>query len=46
MLMQRQPVAGDKYNEMGAIIRYKLTKEVEQYYLDNRKKAPFAGNWE
>ena len=46
MLMQGQPVAGDKHNEMGAIIWYKLTKEAERYYLDNRKKDPFTGNWE
>ena len=46
MLMQGQPVAGDKHNEMGAIIWYKLTKEAERDYLDNRKKDPLTGNWE
>ena len=46
MLMKGQPVAGEKYNEKGEIVWYKLTKEAERYYLDNRKKNPQTGNWE
>jgi hypothetical protein len=39
VLMQGQTVLGDKYNQMGAIIWYKLTKEAESEHL---KKARFA----
>ena len=39
VLMQGQTVVGDKYNQMGAIIWYKLTKEAESEHL---KKARFA----
>lgn len=46
MLMQGQKVLGEKHNEMGAIIWYKLTKEAERDYLENRKKNPLTGNWE
>lgn len=46
LLMQGQPILGDKHNEMGAIIWYKLTVEAEREYLDNRKKNPLTGNWE
>ena len=46
LLMQGQPLKGEKHNEMGAIIWYKLTKEAERDYLENRKKNPLTGNWE
>lgn len=46
LLMQGQPLKGEKHNEMGAIIWYKLTVEAEREYLDNRKKNPLTGNWE
>jgi hypothetical protein len=39
VLMQGQTVLGDKYNQMGAIIWYKLTIEAEREHL---KKARFA----
>ena len=37
VINQGQKVIGDAYNEMGAIIWYKLTKEAEREYLDSRK---------
>ena len=46
MLTQGQKVLGDTHNQMGAIIWYKLTKEAERDYLDNRKKNPITGEWE
>jgi hypothetical protein len=36
VLMQGQTVVGDKYNQMGAIIWYKLTKEAESEHLKKR----------